>query len=89
MDYDIKIHIKKTKITRVSNAKETTVKISIDEKELEQVGKFFYLARLEYYTKLKERAGHRGWRHWTVHVLTCLERQVTKKKKKVDGRKNS
>src|SRR6218665_862253 len=34
----------------------------------------------EDYSKLKERAGHRGeWRHWTYEP-TCLGRQRTKKK---------
>jgi len=32
------------------------------------------------YSKLKERAGHRGeWRNWTVR--TCLGRQRTKKRR--------
>ena len=38
-EYDMKINIKKTKIMRISSGKERTVKISIDGKELEQVGK--------------------------------------------------
>ena len=40
-EYDMKINIKKTKIMRISKGKERTVKITIDAKELEQVGKFF------------------------------------------------
>src|SRR6218665_3666496 len=44
--YDIKINIKKNKMVRISNGKERTVKISIDGKELEQVGKFCYLGSM-------------------------------------------
>jgi len=39
----MKINIKNITIMRISNGKETTVNISIDGKELEQVGKFCYL----------------------------------------------
>ena len=35
----MKINIKKTKIMRISKGKETTVNITKDGKELEQVGK--------------------------------------------------
>src|SRR6218665_2501648 len=45
-EYDMKINIKKTKIMRISSGKERTVKISIDEKELEQDGKFCYLGSM-------------------------------------------
>ena len=45
-EYDMKINIKKTKIMRISSGKERTVKISIDGKELEQVGKFCYLGSM-------------------------------------------
>ena len=45
-EYDMKINIKKTKIMRISKGKETTVKITIDGKELEQVGKFCYLGSM-------------------------------------------
>ena len=38
----MKINIKKTKTMRISKGKERTVKITIDGKELEQVGKFCY-----------------------------------------------
>src|SRR6218665_341531 len=44
--YDIKINIKKTKIMRISSGKERAVKINIDGKELEQVGKFCYLGSM-------------------------------------------
>src|SRR6218665_1091082 len=44
--YDIKINIKKTKIMRISSGKERAVKINIDGKELEQVGKFYYLGSM-------------------------------------------
>src|SRR6218665_2991673 len=45
-EYDMKINIKKTKIMRISSGKERTVKISIDGKEWEQVGKFCYLGSM-------------------------------------------
>src|SRR6218665_1294402 len=45
-EYDMKINIKKTKIMRISSGKEIPVKISIDGKELEQVGKFCYLGSM-------------------------------------------
>ena len=45
-EYDMKINIKKTKIMRITSGKERTVKISIDRKELEQVGKFCYLGSM-------------------------------------------
>jgi len=45
-EYNMKIHIKKKNIKRISNGKETTVNISTDEKELEQIGKFCYLGKM-------------------------------------------
>src|SRR6218665_678634 len=45
-EYDMKIKMIKTKMMRISSGKERTVKISIDGKELEQVGKFCYLGSM-------------------------------------------
>jgi len=42
-EYDMKINIKETKIMRISSGKEKAVTTGIDGKELEQVGKFYYL----------------------------------------------
>src|SRR6218665_3517204 len=42
----MKINIERTKIMRISSGKERTVKISIDGKELGQVGKFCYLGSM-------------------------------------------
>ena len=45
-EYGMRINIKKTKVLKINKGKETTVRINIGEKEIEQINEFRYLGSI-------------------------------------------